>query len=154
MKFRVMGALAATLFVNAAYGQQAGSAPAGSTCQPDAAQVRQLGASGAIYESLLGAFTVTNCSSVHTVLAKMANRRVSGGRWNKEAKASDLRNGAAERAQAHKDPQFESDLQAAVGMEKDDVRRLIVEASILDTYGKYDARDIVVGEAVAKLGAR
>ena len=84
----------------------------------------------------------------------MANQRVSGGRWSKGAKAPDAQRGSTQRAEAHKDPQFEAEYQTAVRREPDEVRRLVAEASILDTYGKYEARDLVVAEAVAKIGAR
>lgn len=92
------------------------------------------------------------CNSLLNVLKRLTVSPVSGGKKLEATKALDPVAAGRERAAAKAEADFAAELAALQAQETDPVRRLVLEAALLDENGKYAARDLVLSEIQALIG--
>jgi len=93
--------------------------------------------------------SLASCSSLKTVMAKIAGRKRTGGRGLEKDKPFNLAEAQANLAAAQKNPTVQERL-ARVAKEVDDPEaRLVYEAAVLDEEGFYAARDLKIQQLQA-----
>jgi len=92
------------------------------------------------------------CNSLRNILKRLSGSSVSGGKKLEASKALDPVAAGRERAAAKAETEFAAELAALQAQETDPVRRLVLEAALLDENGKYAARDLVLSEIQALIG--
>lgn len=93
-----------------------------------------------------------SCNSLQNVLRRLAGTSTSAGKKLEGDKPLDVAAATRERQQAHADPEFAKALQEAQAPESDALRRLVLEAALLEEFGHFAARELVLREAQALLG--
>jgi hypothetical protein len=94
-------------------------------------------------------FSSSVCSSINAVLKRVLQGDKVGGRQLEPTKALDRQAAAQERANAARDPEFARDLKNETNGETDPLRRLVIEAALLDDTGAYQARDLLIEQISA-----
>lgn len=95
----------------------------------------------------------STCISLQNVLRRLMSHASAAGKKLEENKPLNAPAAAQERREALADAEFVAALNDLLTGETDPLRRLLLEAALLDEHGHYAARDLLVREAKALLGA-
>lgn len=97
-----------------------------------------------VLASLAAPWKTTNCSALLRILRMAGGAPVSGGRKLENDKPLDVAAAERELAQARADNSVAAELATELEGETDPVRRMLLEAAVLQDNGLYLARDLLV----------
>lgn len=87
------------------------------------------------------------CNSLLNIFKRLAGSGSAGGKKLEDDKPFDSAGAAQERQAARADAEFAGALKALQATETDPLRLLVLEAALLDEFGYYAARELVLREA-------
>ena len=93
-----------------------------------------------------------DCNSIRAVLSRLGSTTKAGGRKLEGDKPQNVAAAEQERRRALADPAFKAQFDALLAAESDPLRRQLLEAALLDQYGHYLARDLLLRQISASLG--
>lgn len=112
----------------------------------------------AVSKSLLGRAlmvfstqTVERCDSLANVICQIARDRRRGGRGSKHESDTDIAVAEAQIRKALADTRIEEELRVLAASEKEEVRRLALEAALFDDEGFTAARDLRIEQLRRKV---
>jgi hypothetical protein len=92
------------------------------------------------------------CTSLNAVIKRLFSTTKAGGRKLENDKPLDVAAAEAERKKALADHDYVDMLKPLLADETDPVRRLLLEAAVLDDFGYYQARDLLLQQIATRLG--
>jgi hypothetical protein len=93
----------------------------------------------------------TTCNSLATVFARLAHRARSGGRKLEPERGFDAVAAQRQLDVARANAEYRAEVTAAQNSETDPLRRAVLEAAVLDDFGHYQARDLLIEQVSRQL---